>query len=107
LFDGQRKTFPIKINGEQTTIRSRKGSNIEVKANLLIFINDVLTSSRCSYIFNGGSIITFNEAPKEGDKSKILFYRGTGSVDTVDVDILETVKEGDTLRINSDNHCQI
>ena len=102
LFDGQRKTFPIKINGEQTTIRAKKGSNIEVKSNLLIFINDVLQVPDASYTFNGGSIITFNEAPKEGDFSKILFYRGTGSVDTVDVDILETVKEGDTLRINSD-----
>jgi hypothetical protein len=102
LFDGQRKTFPIKINGEQTTIRAKKGSNIEVKSNLLIFINDVLQVPDASYTFNGGSIITFNEAPKEGDFSKILFYRGTGSVDTVNVDILETVKEGDTLRINSD-----
>ena len=102
LFDGQRKTFPIKINGEQTTIRSKKGSNIEIKSNLLIFINDVLQVPDASYTFNGGSIITFNEAPKEGDFSKILFYRGTGSVDTVNVDILETIKEGDTLRINSD-----
>ena len=102
LFDGQRKTFPIKINGEQTTIRSKKGSNIEIKANLLIFINDVLQVPDQSYTFNGGSIITFAEAPREGDFSKILFYRGTGSIDTVNVDILETVKEGDTLRINSD-----
>ena len=102
LFDGQRKIFPIKINGEQTTIRSKKGSNIEIKSNLLIFINDILQVPDQSYIFNGGSIITFIEAPKEGDFSKILFYRGTGSVDTVDVDILETIKEGDTLRINSD-----
>jgi hypothetical protein len=102
LFDGQRRTFPIKINGEQTTIRAKKGSNIEVKANLLIFINDVLQVPDISYTFDGGSIITFAEAPREGDFSKILFYRGTGSIDTVNVDILETVKEGDTLRINSD-----
>ena len=102
LFDGQRTTFPIKINGEQTTIRSRKGSSIEVKANLLIFINDILQVPDASYIFNGGSIITFNEAPKVGDTSKILFYRGTGDIDTLNVDLLETVKEGDTLRINSD-----
>ena len=102
LFDGQRRTFPIKINGEQTTIRAKKGSNLEVKANLLIFINDVLQVPDISYTFDGGSIITFAEAPKEGDFSKILFYRGTGSIDTVNIDILETVKEGDTLRINSD-----
>jgi hypothetical protein len=102
LFDGEKTTFPIKINGEQTTIRSRRGSNIEVKANLLIFINDILQVPDVSYIFNGGSIITFKEAPKVGDTSKILFYRGTGDVDTINVDLLETVKEGDTLRIDSD-----
>jgi hypothetical protein len=102
LFDGEKNTFPIKINGEQTTIRSKKGSNIEVKANLLIFINDVLQVPDVSYIFNGGSIITFKEAPKVGDTSKILFYRGTADVDTLSVDVFETVKEGDNLRIDSD-----
>ncbi len=102
LFDGERVSFPIKINGEQTTIRSRKGSNIEVKLNLLIFINDILQVPDESYIFNGGSIFTFKEPPKAGDTSKILFYRGTGIEDTIYVDILESVKEGDTLRIDSD-----
>ena len=42
LFDGKRVSFPIRINGEQTTIRSRRGSNVEVKSNLLIFINNIL-----------------------------------------------------------------
>lgn len=102
LFDDQRVEFPIKINGQQTTIRSRKGSSIEVKANLLIFINNVLQVPDVAYSFEGGSIITFSEAPKIGDTSKILFYKGTGSVDTQNVDILELVEEGDTLTINSD-----
>lgn len=103
LFDGNRTTFPIRINGDQTTIRSREGSNIEVKSNLLIFINDVLQVPDISYIFEGGSVVTFVEAPKSGDRSKILFYKGTGDVDTANVDILETIKEGDTVRINSDS----
>ena len=102
LFDGKRVSFPIKINGEQTTIRSRNGSNIEVKANLLVFVNDILQEPDESYIFNGGSIIVFTEAPKEGDTSKIIFYKGTRGVDTSLVDILETVKPGDNLRIDSD-----
>lgn len=102
LFDGERTTFPIRINGNQTTMRSKKGSNIEVKSNLLIFINDILQVPDISYIFEGGSIITFVEPPKVGDKSKVLFYKGTGNVDTVNVDILETIKEGDTVKINSD-----
>ena len=54
------------------------------------------------YTFPGGSIITFAEPPKVGDTSKIIFYRGSGSVDVVDVDVLETVKVGDELTINYD-----
>jgi hypothetical protein len=102
LFDGERTEFPILINGNQTTIRSRVGSNIDVEQTLLIFINDVLQVPGEGYKFKGGSIITFTEPPNEGDTSKILFYRGTGDVDTIFVDILETVKPGDTLQINSD-----
>ena len=101
LFDGTRKDFPIKIDGEQTSILSRKGSNIDVEANLLIFINDVLQVPGGGYTFKGGSVITFAEAPKVGDKSKVLFYKGTGSVDTQNVDILELVEVGDDLRIDS------
>jgi hypothetical protein len=103
LFDGERIEFPIKINGNQTTIRSKIGSNIDVESTLLIFINDVLQVPGESYIFKGGSIITFTEPPKETDTSKLLFYRGTGDVDTSFTDILETVKPGDTLQINSDD----
>lgn len=111
LFDGRRKSFPIRLNGLPTTIRSRIGSNIDIQATLLVFINDVLQVPGESYVFNGGSIITFNEAPKgpiegldgTGDTSKILFYRGTAEIDTIDVDVLESVKVGDKLTINSED----
>jgi hypothetical protein len=103
LFDGSRKTFPIRIDGNQTTIRSKVGSNIDVQATLLIFINDILQVPGKAYIFKGGSIIRFVEAPKEGDRSKIIFYRGTSDVDTLNVDILETIKVGDTVTLNSDD----
>ena len=102
LFDGSRTTFPILIEGNQTTIRSRKGSNIDIQATLMIFINDVLQIPGKAYVFTGGSTIRFTEAPKEGDTSKILFYRGTLNVDTKMVDILETIKVGDLVTINSD-----
>jgi hypothetical protein len=103
LFDGNRVTFPIKLNGNQTTIRSKKGSNINVESTLLIFLNDVLQVPGKGYSFNGGSVITFAEPPKEGDRCKIIFYKGTSEVDTVNIDILETVKVGDTLTLNDDN----
>jgi hypothetical protein len=111
LFDGRRKSFPIRLNGIPRTIRSRVGSNIDVQATLLIFINDILQVPGESYFFRGGSVLTFNEAPKgpidglggTGDTSKILFYRGTAEIDTIDVDVLESVKVGDGLTINSDD----
>jgi hypothetical protein len=103
LFDGNRRSFPILINGNQTTIRSRKGSYIDVQATLLVFINDVLQVPGRSYIFEGGSIIRFTESPKEGDTSRILFYRGTGDLDTQTVDILETIKVGDNVVLKDDN----
>jgi hypothetical protein len=103
LFDGDRTIFPILIQGNQTTIRSKKGSNIDVQATLLIFINDVLQVPGEGYIFTGGSTIRFTEPPNEGDKSKILFYKGTGDIDTQLVDVLETIKVGDTVSLKSDD----
>ena len=69
---------------------------------LLVFINDTLQVPGEGYTFNGGSTITFTEAPKVGDKSKIIFYKGTGAVDVVFRDIIPPVKIGDTLQIESD-----
>jgi len=103
LFDGSRRSFPIKIDGQQTTIRSKPGSNIDVQACLLIFINDIPQVPGKAYTFTGGSILTFSEPPKQGDKSKVIFYRGTGDIDTQNVDILETVKIGDELTIYDDS----
>jgi hypothetical protein len=102
-FDGTKIAFQTKNQaGNLISILSSKGSNINVQDTLLIFINDVLQVPGKGYTFPGGSIITFAEPPKVGDTSKIIFYRGSGSVDVVDVDVLETVKVGDELTINYD-----
>ena len=106
LFNGTRRNFPIKINGDQTSIRARAGSNIDIQSVLLIFINDVLQVPGSGYTFNGGSTFTFSEPPKEGDACKILFYKGTGSIDVTFNDILESIKIGDTVRLNSDTLSQ-
>ena len=99
LFDGKRKSFPLRINGEQTAILSRIGSDLNVENNLLIFIDTVLQVPTEAYSFRGGSIITFKEAPIKGSKSTILFYAGTEGVDTKLVNVLKTVKIGDYLQI--------
>lgn len=101
LFNGKRFQFPLKIGGLQTTLRSRPGSTLELQYNLIVFINDIYQVPDQSYTFSGGSIITFIEPPKQGDKCVILFYYGTKEVDTRLVDILETIKIGDNVTINS------
>jgi YHYH protein len=103
LFDGETKTFPLKLNGAQTTVRTKKGSIIDIQSTLLVFINDVLQVPGEGYIFNGGSIIKFPEPPKSGTLCKILFYQGNSSVDIASVDILESVKVGDELTLSDDN----
>ncbi len=102
-FDGSNTSFALSVNNVQTAIKSREGSDIKVDIALLVFINDILQVPGRGYIFDGGSYITFTEPPKVGDTSKIIFYRGTGAIDTREVDILETIKVGDNVRLQDDN----
>jgi hypothetical protein len=100
--DGFRKSFNLSLNGNRFSILSRKGSNVDVQYTLFIFIDDVLQVPNESYIFKGGSQITFTDAPKLGSAIKILFYRGTKDIDVSDVDIIETIKSGDHINIEDD-----
>jgi hypothetical protein len=102
LFDNNRKIFPIKIGEKPRSIRSKKGSTLDVQSTLIVLYNDILQVPGEGYIFKGGSIIYFPEAPKYEDRVSIIFYRGNEEVDVIDVDVLETVKIGDGLRITSD-----
>ena len=102
LFDGVRRNFPIRINGVQTSIRSRTGSNVETQYILLVFLNDILQVPDVSYTFNGGSTFTFVDAPNIGDTCKILFYKGTGDVDVLLENVLPTIKIGDLVKVTSD-----
>lgn len=103
LFDGSRFTFPLRVGGSLVSIRSSKGSNINVQDNLLVFLNDILQVPGLGYQFTGGSVITFSEPPKVGDTCKIIFYKGSGSIDVIERNILETVKIGDNLTIGYDS----
>ncbi len=103
LFNGERKTFPIRINNVLTSIRTRPGSNIDVQATLLVFINDILQVPGAGYIFRGGNLITFPEPPNSGDTSKILFYKGNSNVDVSLVDVLEPIENGDSLQLIDDS----
>ena len=101
LFDGTTRDFRLLLNSLPVSIQAAKGSNIDVDQTLLIFINDILQEPGKGFVFTGGSTVEFTEPPKVGDTSKILFYKGGGSVDVVFTDVLESVKVGDTLDINN------
>ena len=100
-FDGKLRTFTLTLNNEEKSIAAAPGSSVDVEASLIVFINNILQAPGGNYTFPGGTRITFSEPPKKGDTSKIWFYKGTSSVDVVDIDILETVKKGDDIKINS------
>ena len=99
MFDSSTVAFQLKRAGDIISIRARKGSKINVQDTLLIFVNDILQIPGKGYTFEGGSVVTFTEAPKPGDTCKIIFYKGSGGVDVVERDIIETVKVGDDLTI--------
>jgi hypothetical protein len=102
LFDGSRTIFPLLVAGSLISLRSAIGSNINIQDNLLVFLNDVLQVPGIGFEFAGGSVITFTEPPRIGDTCKIIFYKGTGSVDVIERNILETIKSGDELTIGYD-----
>jgi hypothetical protein len=110
-FNGLRRNFTLSKDGSPVTIKSKKGSNIDVQATLLVFLNNILQVPGEGYTLSGGSVITFAEPPKPivdgiegtGDTCKILFYKGSGDVDVQLLDVIETVKVGDTLTIDDND----
>ena len=102
-FDGVRRVFPISFQGERLSIRARPGSNIDVSATVLVFINDILQVPNQSYTFKGGSLLIFSEPIPKEYTSRIIFYRGTRDVDVVEVDIVEPIEVGDTVQLQSDS----
>lgn len=99
LFNGQRKSFSLRLNGEPTAVLSKIGSDLEVQNSMLIFIDNILQVPGESYTFDGGSIITFIEPPRTGSTSTILFYAGTENIDIKLVEVIQTIKPGDTVQI--------
>ena len=104
LFDGVTKAFNITLAGNQISIRSPRGSKVDVEQVLVVTVNDILQEPGQGYQFPGGSVITFSEAPKVGDTCKILFFKGTGDdTDVIFREIIETVKKGDELTLGYDS----
>jgi hypothetical protein len=101
--DGTRIDFPLLRSGVPISILKSKGSKIELDQLLLVFVNGILQIPGSSYIFNGGTQITFTEPLKIGDTLKINFYKGSGdNLDIIDREVIETIKYGDSVELNYD-----
>ena len=104
LQDGERTRFPLYKNSQllsfQKDTSDVDSSLIDLDAILLIYVNGVMQEPKVSYEFTGGTTFSFKEAPKASDKVDIFFYRGTRDEDSIEVDVNETIKPGDTVQIN-------
>ena len=103
LQNGSRTRFPLEFNNELLSFETTN-SEIDLNAVLLIFVNGVIQEPGKHYQFEGGTSFTFSEAPDEDDKVDIFFYRGTRGTDSVSVNTVETVKQGDILTLNQNNN---
>ena len=100
FFNGQLLSFEKDNTNSQSAL-------IDLDAVLLIFVNGVLQKPGESYTFQGGTTFTFEEAPtgetspgaNDHDKVDIFFYKGQDGVDVDIVDVQETIKIGDELKI--------
>ena len=102
FIDGTRKIFPLTKSNISQSIISGEGSSVDVQNVLIVFVNNILQIPGEGYIFSGGSLITFTEPLELGDTVEILFYRGSGNIDVIKRNIIETVKRGDEVQIIND-----
>ena len=101
FIDGTRIDFPLVKAGVPVSINKSKGSKIELDQLLLVFVNEILQKPGGSYVFAGGSQITFTEPLKIGDTLNICFYKGSGdALDVIDREVIETIKYGDEVTLN-------
>ena len=107
LQDGTRTRFPIRLNGQLLSFEidrnAADSSLIEMQNLLLIFVNGVIQHPGRDYTFEGGTTFNFTSPPDADDDIAVFFYKGTSGVDTIVVDVTETLKKGDVVQVTSNN----
>jgi hypothetical protein len=107
LQNGSRTRFPLYYNSQLLSFERNSSDAdsqlIDFNLLLVIFVNGILQKPGDAYQFNGGTSFTFTEAPKTEDVVSIYFYRGS-SADSTSVDVYETIKQGDTVQVFSNNN---
>ena len=102
--DGNRKRFPLFYDGSLLSFETPDSDvTIDLNSLLIIYVNGVLQEPNESYIFNGGSSFSFVTPPDPSDVISIFFYRGTKGEDSSLVEINESIKVGDTIRIEQND----
>ncbi len=101
-FNDSRKKFTLtqtKLDGtiEVVDLKKLPGSDLDLRNNLFVYLNDILQEPNYSYTFIGTRIV-FNEAPKANSKCSVIFYRGS-SLDVQTITPPKTIKEGDVIVI--------
>lgn len=106
--DGIRTRFPLYYNSSLISFQKNEDNLdsqlIDLDSLLVIFINGILQNPGVAYQFNGGTSFTFTTPPKSEDNISIFFYLGTRDVDSIQVDVNETIRTGDELQVLSNNN---
>ena len=102
-FDNDTKSFLLTKLNVNTGVKDivtivSLDTSIDADNNLLIFLNDVLQKPGENYSLEGGTTLNFVEAPKEGSKLQVLFYRG-GNADIEALNPVKTFKIGDKVQL--------
>jgi hypothetical protein len=107
LQDGGRTRFPLLYNGQLLSFEKNPNDPdsalIDLDTVLLIFINGVPQKPGVAYQFTGGTSFTFTDPPNPEAEIAIFFYRGTRDVDSIFVNVPETIKKGDTVQLQKNN----
>ena len=105
--NGVRTRFPLFKNGQLLSFEKNTSdatsSLIDLDSILLIYVNGVMQEPNVSYIFEGGTTFRFLEAPKPEDRVDIFFYRGTRGSDSIEINVNETIKVGDDVKVNKND----
>jgi hypothetical protein len=105
--DGKRVRFPLYYNSEllsfEKNLEDEDSAAIDLNAVVLIFVNGVIQDPYKNYRFEGGTSIVFTTPPKPYDNVSIFFYRGGRGIDSVLINVRESIKDGDTVQLNKRN----
>mgnify|MGYP006997547833 FL=1 len=80
---------------------------IDMNALLIIYVNNVLQDPGVAYSFEGGTTFEFTTAPEANDDIAVFFYKGTASEDVAEVNVVETIKDGDVVKLQANDDTSI